>query len=234
MRGKALLSLIHFIFFRITPAYAGKSCVLRAVVVRQQDHPRLCGEKSGGTDNCTKMLGSPPPMRGKEVKELNAFSKARITPAYAGKSLAVGVRWIHDKDHPRLCGEKFQTLFCKVYIPGSPPPMRGKDGKDVFQKLPRRITPAYAGKSSSQLHTFAASWDHPRLCGEKVRFGLTLDKIQGSPPPMRGKVFYVNCILICCRITPAYAGKSFYHQTSKTLSWDHPRLCGEKFISHSI
>ena len=24
--------------------------------------------------------------------------------------------------------------------------MRGKDGKDVFQKLPRRITPAYAGK----------------------------------------------------------------------------------------
>ena len=45
MRGKAEESHQAFLPCGITPAYAGKSCVLCAVVVWQQDHPRLCGEK---------------------------------------------------------------------------------------------------------------------------------------------------------------------------------------------
>ena len=32
------------------------------------------------------------------------------------------------------------------------------------------------------------------------------------------------------RITPAYAGKSFFADFRSNLSWDHPRLCGEKQI----
>ncbi len=45
-------------------------------------------------------------MRGKEQNGKSTYLSLRITPAYAGKSLAVGVLWIHDEDHPRLCGEK--------------------------------------------------------------------------------------------------------------------------------
>ncbi len=29
-------------------------------------------------------------------------------------------------------------------------------------------------------------------------------------------------------ITPAYAGKRVLFRLSRTVSWDHPRLCGEK------
>ena len=72
---------------RITPAYAGK----RVSVCRHsdgfQDHPRLCGEKHAFS-GCGKITsGSPPPMRGKVRVPQSRFYSARITPAYAGKSV---------------------------------------------------------------------------------------------------------------------------------------------------
>ena len=45
MRGKAWLLYHRGELFRITPAYAGKSADRQVVIVRQWDHPRLCGEK---------------------------------------------------------------------------------------------------------------------------------------------------------------------------------------------
>ena len=71
----------------ITPAYAGKSPVLRSRTVCRGDHPRVCGEKSGLALPDGLPGGSPPRMRGKE-SSINPTDKgARITPAYAGKSL---------------------------------------------------------------------------------------------------------------------------------------------------
>ena len=73
--------------------------------------------------------------------------------------------------------------------------------------------------------------------------------IQGSPPPMRGKVlrkkwrrsriwdhprlcgekftFLIDTVFPA-RITPAYAGKSRTFAASYYCIQDHPRLCGEK------
>ena len=45
MRGKVARRLITPFRFGITPAYAGKSPRLRSEAGKQQDHPRLCGEK---------------------------------------------------------------------------------------------------------------------------------------------------------------------------------------------
>ena len=53
----------------------------------------------------------------------------------------------------------------------------------------------------------------------------------GSPPPMRGKSFKSSVDAGKYRITPAYAGKSYFHENSQRKSQDHPRLCGEKFAS---
>ena len=93
------------------------------------------------------------------------------------------------------------------------------------------ITPAYAGKRSVPVRKFHGSWDHPRLCGEKS-LGLTVYlHVSGSPPPMRGKV---RLALIChfsLRITPAYAGKSTAEANTIRATKDHPRLCGEKFLT---
>ena len=45
--------------------------------------------------------------------------------------------------------------------------MRGKAKIVLVCDLDHRITPAYAGKSSSYAGKVTAETDHPRLCGEK-------------------------------------------------------------------
>ena len=71
----------------------------------------------------------------------------RITPAYAGKSELIALRWEDIEDHPRVCGEKW-VYSCAVWaLEGSPPRMRGKESDANFAAVPAGITPAYAGKS---------------------------------------------------------------------------------------
>ena len=152
-----------------------------------------------------------------------------ITPAYAGKSAGYEGASNYTRDHPRLCGEKFvQHLQCYLYT-GSPPPMRGKVPSSYVLGKYGRITPAYAGKSAASSYTRLSSWDHPRLCGEKilpVRYTLP---ISGSPPPMRGKGNSESNPAKRLRITPAYAGKSKRFCVMLRTVQDHPRLCGEKW-----
>ena len=78
----------------ITPACAGKSCPPQAPTFTRQDHPRLCGEKSGHNGLQLGILG--------------------ITPAYAGKSMRRCNCTHPAGDHPRVCGEK--TLCSAVSI----------------------------------------------------------------------------------------------------------------------
>ena len=85
MRGKGHTVGLTASVIGITPAYAGKSSNAFAVDWDGKDHPRLCGEKFWLTTLCTKMSGSPPPMRGKAVSVNNTQNTQRITPAYAGK-----------------------------------------------------------------------------------------------------------------------------------------------------
>ena len=48
-------------------------------------------------------------MRGKAALDQNAEPHAGITPAYAGKSVHVTIFRFRNKDHPRLCGEKYKV-----------------------------------------------------------------------------------------------------------------------------
>ena len=84
------------------------------------------------------------------------------------------------------------------------------------------------GKVQSDFPELRSRWDHPRLCGEKVEHDPYYELIEGSPPPMRGKVQSNTDGLIIKRITPAYAGKRPPAGDSSTRHRDHPRLCGEK------
>ena len=86
MRGKVLDRQIFPIIRRITPAYAGKSYVTVYNGNAYWDHPRLCGEKPFPVHGARAVLGSPPPMRGKDLQTWSYENSERITPAYAGKS----------------------------------------------------------------------------------------------------------------------------------------------------
>ena len=106
MRGKARLSGSCRVRVRITPAYAGKSIIALKRFTGNWDHPRLCGEKGILRRTRKGRIGSPPPMRGKDL-ELDFYKSGNgITPAYAGKSLNSTLILFMIKDHPRLCGEK--------------------------------------------------------------------------------------------------------------------------------
>ena len=86
--------------------------------------------------------------------------------------------------------------------------MRGKVDLQVIACIFLGITPAYAGKRIAELQTPAVSWDHPRVCGEKVPITCVPKYALGSPPRMRGKAIGVDLHHPEVGITPAYAGKS--------------------------
>ena len=228
MRGKADHTFSFYFPPRITPAYAGKRWSRYETICIHQDHPRLCGEKMTEHFQNRFQIGSPPPMRGKARGVLGIGSSQGITPAYAGKSSRYRLISISSRDHPRLCGEKPHTIRVDQSNAGSPPPMRGKVFLHVMPVQLSGITPAYAGKSVRSQALPDAVRDHPRLCGEKSNSHFLYSSVIGSPPPMRGKVYFMTERLYTHRITPAYAGKSSVVKKVLSGDLDHPRLCGEK------
>ena len=66
------------------------------------------------------------------------------------------------------------------------------------------------------------------MCGEKKVDFLRFIVSEGSPPRVRGKDGILCQNAYPDRITPACAGKSWIPSPPFFLSWDHPRVCGEK------
>ena len=132
---------------------------------------------------------------------------------------------------------------------GSPPRVRGK-GRDAGRHRRRHgITPACAGKRPPKSGWRLWHWDHPRVCGEKLRSHLRSSGRGGitpacagkssssfwcsgvsigSPPRVRGKAGLVGGHADYERITPACAGKRWPEADVLANGWDHPRVCGEK------
>ncbi len=88
VRGKGRPGRLRVWLARITPAYAGKSSLACCPWRLHRDHPRVCGEKHRPSKTQSRPAGSPPRMRGKVVRLCMATGLRRITPAYAGKSVA--------------------------------------------------------------------------------------------------------------------------------------------------
>ena len=206
----------------ITPAYAGKSMGALIADAAERDHPRMCGEKTSASSLFNTAAGSPPRVRGKELRVETCFSHDGITPAYAGKRVSRSRAKTGEWDHPRVCGEKFWALVRAVMALGSPPRVRGKEWYLQGESPAPGITPAYAGKSCASAHGWFPDRDHPRVCGEKPWLTLPPWLWLGSPPRMRGKVQLQPWQPTALGITPAYAGKSMmlHHSIPDTAAHD--------------
>ena len=147
-------------------------------------------------------------MRGKVIVDLVLTKGHRITPAYAGKSAGTPPPDQHKKDHPRVCGEKINSIPPFKEPSGSPPHVRGKVVRRSTERRVDGITPAYAGKS-------------------QLPFSGSLS-LRGSPPRARGKVLHDELHAAKLGITPAYAGKRRTGILPSQSCRDHPRICGEK------
>ena len=148
VRGKANGIIQNLPALGITPACAGKRncCCHRAGTLR--DHPRVCGEKQTPRLSQSTAQGSPPRVRGKVYKCVQAHTSQGITPACAGKSKRGKPRFQRSEDHPRVCGEKGGLVEDTETGTGSPPRVRGKGHAWRQHSLSPGITPACAGKSN--------------------------------------------------------------------------------------
>ena len=105
--------------------------------------------------------GSPPRGRGKATFPSRRPAFRRITPAWAGKRLQHTVGNPTGQDHPRVGGEKHCPHGINMTFGGSPPRGRGKDRTNGKCTCNNGITPAWAGKSTSQTSTMKPARDHP-------------------------------------------------------------------------
>ena len=96
------------------------------------------------------------------------------------------------------------------------------------------ITPAYAGKTSSQFVTCPQPRDHPRLRGKDMELEVLKLKPLGSPPLTRERHHEGSLMVAGRGITPAYAGKTLCTSGISLQPWDHPRLRGKDSSSAAI
>ena len=131
----------------ITPAYAGKTIARNGLKRVVQDHPRVCGKDFMLGVIVMEAKGSPPRMRERRTQIYKAMTSQRITPAYAGKTLAFLCPALTYGDHPRVCGKDESEACHFELVPGSPPRMRERQWCKVSSSSDYGITPAYAGKT---------------------------------------------------------------------------------------
>ena len=93
------------------------------------------------------------------------------------------------------------------------------------------ITPACAGRSPYWPFQQRLKPDHPRVRGEKGHRQFIHAARLGSPPRARGEVYMILFAFALDGITPACAGRSHSVFLPYSVSWDHPRVRGEKVIS---
>ena len=213
----------------ITPAGAGKTGFFFFAFALLEDHPRRCGENFNRFQCFKFHIGSPPQVRGKQVRQAHSGWRNRITPAGAGKTASIAVLIASRTDHPRRCGENNAAMVMKPGAPGSPPQVRGKPVFRSREPNPSGITPAGAGKTRISSSRSGASEDHPRRCGENHHPPVGHHRRGGSPPQVRGKQYMNDSKKALLRITPAGAGKTKTKRTLMDVIRDHPRRCGENW-----
>ena len=131
----------------------GKVKKKKCLLMKTEDHPRTCGEKSFNASVFQQSLGSPPHMRGKATSSRKTPESVRITPAHAGKRRQFQPPKPSPVDHPRTCGEKTTGESAIVAEDGSPPHMRGKGLLSVFS----------VGEKGIQCQQLKRYWHLPRI-----------------------------------------------------------------------
>src|SRR5690606_22106799 len=97
-----------------------------------------------------------------------------------------------------------------------------------------RITPAYAGSTTSRAGDLFRVADHPRLRGEHQIPQVRALVEDGSPPLTRGARSTTRTRRGGPGITPAYAGSTSRSSRRSSRRTDHPRLRGEHPHVHDL
>ena len=126
MRGRPGSRGTHASSYGNTPAYAGKTWQYKELHKQRWKHPRVCGEDRELLKSIMLLVETPPRMRGRPDVNYNFPSRQRNTPAYAGKTGSMANTSTKLWKHPRVCGEDLAAASAAVFVPETPPRMRGR------------------------------------------------------------------------------------------------------------
>ncbi len=195
----------------------------------QSTHPRVGGEDRPLAGLHVLAADSPPRGRGRRPPRPLQRPVARLTPAWAGKTLWIGLRCRVHSTHPRVGGEDTPPISKVLTADDSPPRGRGRQMVGIGPLDQHRLTPAWAGKTPRPYRGFSVETTHPRVGGEDHE-GMVLDGWhRDSPPRGRGRRCCLREQFRGCRLTPAWAGKTCRLRWQFGLLSTHPRVGGEDY-----
>ncbi len=207
----------------------------------------MCGEHRTGRPYFAIVQGSSPHVRG-ALLHLRVDARDRgIIPACAGSTHHESDGADDERDHPRMCGEHFQTKRARIRLSGSSPHVRGAPHLMAELRGQSGIIPACAGSTALisinspvsrdhprmcgehawRFECFLTHGDHPRMCGEHQRGVRDPRTALGSSPHVRGARLERDENPSGSGIIPACAGSTDRVGAAGSLVGDHPRMCGE-------
>ena len=214
----------------IIPACAGSTVEQLFLTTVIGDHPRMCGEHTDLGKIVRVQWGSSPHVRGAPYRQAVFRHRAGIIPACAGSTHHESDGADDERDHPRMCGEHFQTKRARIRLSGSSPHVRGAPHLMAELRGQSGIIPACAGSTALISINSPVSRDHPRMCGEHFNCEEVALMRVGSSPHVRGAHLDRRLPRRESGIIPACAGSTWPASPPWHSSWDHPRMCGEHFI----
>ena len=231
MRGKQRPKADRLQNVRLIPACAGKTSEARGSTSFLRAHPRVCGENTRQIERLCQAWGSSPRVRGKQGRQAQSRSSARLIPACAGKTSSPESSNGQPRAHPRVCGENRAVEPVTVAVRGSSPRVRGKQTSAAAALRSPGLIPACAGKTYGLLTVRCVIRAHPRVCGENTRLTGDIASTNGSSPRVRGKLKGAKYRVHRVRLIPACAGKTLAPYRLIDAMRAHPRVCGENLIA---
>ena len=148
MRGARFIKSATQDAVGIIPACAGSTVEQLFLTTVIGDHPRMCGEHRTGRPYFAIVQGSSPHVRG-ALLHLRVDARDRgIIPACAGSTHHESDGADDERDHPRMCGEHFQTKRARIRLSGSSPHVRGAPHLMAELRGQSGIIPACAGSTA--------------------------------------------------------------------------------------
>ena len=179
---------------------------------------------------CSLPVGSSPRGRGKPKGSGRGFTVDGLIPARAGKTLRLYLPPGRFRAHPRAGGENHRLTSGLEDAGGSSPRGRGKRRRHRGHAPGRRLIPARAGKTPSNVVVRKHPRAHPRAGGENAPRRVPGVGRGGSSPRGRGKPAGRGLRRRSQRLIPARAGKTVQGQSARNANSAHPRAGGENTL----
>ena len=116
---------------RLIPAHAGKTASCLLATSWAPAHPRSRGENLTPMPRMSRISGSSPLTRGKQLIVKHSRERGGLIPAHAGKTTVADSRAERTWAHPRSRGENYNFAHQPAALVGSSPLTRGKQSSIV-------------------------------------------------------------------------------------------------------